>query len=105
MGSCVLGFDSSAISGSALETEIRRVVQVIEQYPETGRRVFQLVYDEFQRFLSRFLTEKGPTQKLGSVAQQAGKKETMGIQYTIELRKMLSDVPVRDEIREFLFKV
>ncbi|NNU44907.1 DUF1631 family protein [Ramlibacter sp. B156] len=63
MGSCVLGFDATAIGGSALETEIRRVVQVIEQYPETGRRVFQLVYDEFQRFLSRFLTEKGPTQK------------------------------------------
>lgn len=105
MGSCVLGFDATAISGSALETEIRRVVQVIEQYPETGRRVFQLVYDEFERFLSRFLTEKGPTQKLVSVAQQVEQKETMAIQYTIELRKMLSDVPVRDEIREFLFKV
>lgn len=105
MGSCVLGFDATAISGSALETEIRRVVQVIEQYPETGRRVFQLVYDEFQRFLSRFLTEKGPTQKLVSVAQQVEQKETMAIQYTIELRKMLSDVPVREEIREYLFKV
>lgn len=105
MGSCVLGFDSSAISGSALETEIRRVVQVIEQYPETGRRVFQLVYEEFLRFLSRFLTEKGPTQKLVSVAQQVEQKETMAIQYTIELRKMLSDVPVREEIREFLFKI
>lgn len=105
MGSCVLGFDAIQISGSALETEIRRVVQVIEQYPETGRRVFQLVYDEFQRFLSRFLTEKGPTQKLVSIAQQVEQKETMAIQYTIELRKMLSDVPVRDEIREFLFKV
>ncbi|HZN46008.1 MAG TPA: DUF1631 family protein, partial [Ramlibacter sp.] len=105
MGSCVLGFDAVQISGSALETEIRRVVQVIEQYPETGRRVFQLVYDEFQRFLSRFLTEKGPGQKLVSVAQQVEQKETNAIQYTIELRKMLSDVPVRDEIREFLFKV
>jgi hypothetical protein len=105
MGSCVMGFDATAIGGSALETEIRRVVQVIEQYPETGRRVFQLVYDEFQRFLSRYLTEKGPTQKLVSVAQQVEQKETMAIQYTIELRKMLSDVPVREEIREFLFKV
>ncbi|HZY16178.1 MAG TPA: DUF1631 family protein, partial [Ramlibacter sp.] len=105
MGSCVLGFDASSISGSAMEAEIRRVVQVIEQYPETGRRVFQLVYEEFQRFLSRFLTEKGPTQKLVSVAQQVEQKETMAIQYTIELRKMLSDVPVRDEIREYLFKV
>ncbi|MES2940498.1 MAG: DUF1631 family protein [Pseudomonadota bacterium] len=105
MGSCVLGFDSVTISGSALEVEIKRVVQVIEQYPETGRRVFQLVYDEFQKFLSRYLTEKGPTQQLVSVAQQVEQKETMAIQYTIELRKMLADMPVRDEIREFLFKV
>ena len=81
------------------------MVQVIEQYPETGRRVFQLVYDEFQKFLSRFLTEKGDTQRLVSVAQQVEQKETMAIQYTIELRKMLNDMPVRDEIREFLFKV
>lgn len=105
MGSCVLGFDTASINGTALESEIKRVVQVIEQYPETGRRVFQLVYEEFERFLSRYLTEKGPTQKLVSVAQQVEQKETMAIQYTIELRKMLSDVPVREEIREFLFKV
>ncbi len=105
MGSCVMGFDASSIGGSALETEIKRVVQVIEQYPETGRRVFQLVYDEFQKFLSRFLTEKGPTQRLVSVAQQVEQKETMAIQYTIEMRRMLNDMPVREEIREFLFKV
>jgi len=105
MGSCVLGFDAAAISGSALEAEIKRVVQVIEQYPETGRRVFQLVYEEFQKFLSKYLTEKGDTQRLVSVAQQVEQKEAMAIQYTIELRKMLSDLPVRDEIREFLFKV
>jgi Protein of unknown function (DUF1631) len=105
MGSCVMGFDASAIGGSALEIEIKRVVQVIEQYPETGRRVFQLVYDEFQKFLARFLTEKGPTQRLVSVAQQVEQKETMAIQYTIEMRRMLNDMPVRDEIREFLFKV
>jgi hypothetical protein len=105
MGSCVLGFNAAAINGSALEVEIKRVVQVIEQYPETGRRVFQLVYDEFQKFLSRFLTEKGDTQRLVSVAQQVEQKETMAVQYTIELRKMLDDIPVREEIREFLFKV
>jgi hypothetical protein len=53
MGSCVLGFDVT-VAGGAMESEIKRVVQVIEQYPETGRRVFQLVYDEFDKFLSRF---------------------------------------------------
>jgi type III secretion system FlhB-like substrate exporter len=80
-------------------------VQVIEQYPETGRRVFQLVYDEFQKFLARFLTEGNTAQRVVSVAQQMEQKETAAIQYTIELRKMLGDVPMRDEIREFLFKV
>ncbi|BDT70235.1 hypothetical protein os1_44280 [Comamonadaceae bacterium OS-1] len=105
MGSCVMGFDARAINGSALETEIRRVVQVIEQYPETGRRVFQLVFDEFVVFLSKFLTEKGSTQRLVSLAQQVEQKETLAIQYTIELRNMLKDMPVREEIRAFLFKV
>jgi hypothetical protein len=105
MGSCVMGFDASAIGGTALEAEIRRVVQVIEQYPETGKRVFQLVYEEFQKFLSKFLTEKGATQRVVSVAQQVEQKETLAIQYTIELRNMLKDVPVRTEIRDFLFKV
>ena len=81
------------------------MVQVIEQYPETGQRVFKLVYDEFVAFLSKYLTQSDATQRLMSVAQQVEQKETMAIQYTIELRKMLNDIPVRDEIREFLFKI
>jgi hypothetical protein len=105
MGSCVLGFDSRAISGSALETEIKRVVQVIEQYPDTGRRVFQLVYDEFQKFLSKFLTEKDMARKVVTLAQQVEQKETLAIQNTIEMRNMLNSMPVREEIRDFLFKV
>jgi hypothetical protein len=104
MGACAMGFDTTTINGTALEAEIRRVVQVIEQYPETGRRVFQLVYDEFEKFLAKFLTEKQSTSRLVSVAQQVEQKETLAIQYTIELRTMLKDMPVRDEIRDFLFK-
>jgi hypothetical protein len=104
MGSCVLGFDAT-VSGSALEIEVKRVVQVIEQYPETGRRVFQLVYDEFQKFLSKFLSEQGSAARVVTVAQQLEQKETMAIQYTIEMRSMLNDMPVREEIREFLFKI
>ena len=105
MGSCVMGFDASGINGSALETEIKRVVQVIEQYPETGRRVYQLVYDEFQKFLAQFLTGQALTQKAVSVAQQVEQKETLTIQYTIEMRNMLKDMPVSDAISQFLFKV
>lgn len=104
MGSCVMGFESN-VSSAALEAEIKRVVQVIEQYPETGRRVFQLVYDEFQKFLSTFLSEQGNAGRVVTVAQQVEQKETLSVQYTIELRKLLDDVPVRDEVREFLFKV
>ncbi|MDP2257696.1 MAG: DUF1631 family protein [Polaromonas sp.] len=104
MGSCALGFDVT-VSGGAMESEIKRIVQVIEQYPETGRRVFQLVYDEFDKFLSRFLSEQGSTARVVSVAQQVEQKETMAIQYTIEMRNMLNDMPVRDGIREFLFKI
>jgi len=47
-----MGFEASVINGSALEMEIKRIVQVIEQYPETGKKVFQIVYDEFQKFLT-----------------------------------------------------
>jgi ssDNA-specific exonuclease RecJ len=99
-----MGFESS-VGSQALEAEIKRVVQVIEQYPETGRRVFQLVYDEFQKFLSTFLSGQGNASRFVSVAQQIEQKETLSVQYTIELRKLLDDVPVRDEVREFLFKV
>ena len=104
MGSCVLGFEAD-VSSAELETEIKRVVQVIEQYPETGRRVFQLVYDEFQKFLSKFLSEQTHTQKVVGVAQQVEEKETAAIQYTIEMRNMLGTMPVREEIRDYLFKV
>ena len=105
MGSCVMGFDASGIQGSALEKEIKRVVQVIEQYPETGKRVYELVYSEFQKFLQKFLAGSGAAQKVASVAQQVEQKETLTIQYTIEMRNTLKDLPVREEIRVFLFKV
>lgn len=104
MGSCALGFDVT-VEGDVLETEIKRVVQVIEQYPETGRRVFELVYEEFDKFLSRFFADQGNVARAVSLAQQLEQKETMTVQYTIEMRSMLDDMPVREEIREFLFKV
>src|SRR5665811_68912 len=81
MGSCVMGFDASAINGSALETEIKRVVQVIEQYPETGKQVYQLMFEEFQKFLAKFLIDGAATQKVVSLAQQVEQKETLTIQY------------------------
>jgi hypothetical protein len=105
MGSCVMGFDGTGVQSNAMEGEVKRIVQVIEQYPETGKKVYQIVYEEFQKFLSKFLTGSDSAQKVVSVAQQVEQKETLAIQYTIEMRDMLKDMPVRDEIRDFLFKV
>ncbi len=105
MGACVMGFDTSSRQvGDALEIEIKRVVQVVEAYPDTGRRVFQTVLTEFERFLEHyFKNENEATRKGVSLAQQVEQRETLAIQYTIELRKMLNEVPVQEGIRQFLF--
>ena len=103
MGACAMGFEAASVSNARLEREIKRIVQVIEQYPETGRRVFQLVLDEFRKFLAQFLTEGGSAERVATLAQQVEQKEALAVQYTIELNKMLANLPVREEVREFLF--
>ena len=107
MGACVMGFDTSTRSvGDALEKEIKRVVQVVEAYPDTGRRVFQTVLTEFEKFLEHyFSSENEVTRKGVSLAQQVEQRETMAIQYTIELRRMLNEMPVQESVRAFLFQV
>jgi hypothetical protein len=40
-----------------------------------------------------------------SLAQQVEQRETLAIQYTIELRKMLNEMPVQEGVRQFLFHV
>jgi hypothetical protein len=107
MGSCVMGFDvHSRTLGDALDIEIKRVVQVVEAYPDTGRRVFQTVLNEFEKFLQNyFQNENDATRKGVSLAQQVEQRETLAIQYTIELRKMLNEMPVQEGVRNFLFHV
>ncbi len=107
MGACVMGLDSTSRSiGDALEREIKRVVQVVEAYPDTGRRVFQTVLVEFEKFLEHFFKNENEASKRGvSLAQQVEQRETLAIQYTIELRRMLNEVPVQEGIRQFLFQV
>ncbi|MDE1948118.1 MAG: DUF1631 family protein [Burkholderiales bacterium] len=107
MGACVMGFDSAAQNvGDALEKEIKRVVQVVEAYPDTGRRVFQTVLVEFEKFLEHYFSNENEATKKGvSLAQQVEQRETLAIQYTIELRRMLNEVPVQEGVRQFLFHV
>ena len=107
MGSCVMGFDATTRAvGDILEKEIKRVVQVVEAYPDTGRRVFQTVLIEFEKFLEHYFKNENEASRKGvSLAQQVEQRETLAIQYTIELRKMLNEVPVQEGVREFLFHV
>ena len=107
MGACVMGFEGNAdLIGTPLEAEIRRVVQVVEAFPDTGRRVFQAVLNEFEKFLEKYFREHNEATKAGvSLAQQIEQRETLAIQYTIELRKMLADVPVQEGVRDFLFHI
>ncbi len=114
MGGCVMGFAGGMDpadtrgdeQGEQLLKEIRRIVQTVEAYPDTGRRVFQTVLVEFERFLTTYFSEANEASRKGvSLAQQLEQREAYAIQYTIELRKMLETVPVHEGIREFLFKV
>lgn len=107
MGACVMGFDGSVpAGGAALEQEIKRIVQVVEAYPDTGRRVFQTVLTEFEKFLEHYFKDANEASRQGvSLAQQVEQREEKAIQYTIELRNMLADVPVQDAVRQFLFQV
>src|SRR4030095_474268 len=105
---CVVAFASAQTetSGEALSKEVKRVVQVVEAYPDTGRRVFQTVLVEFEKFLEHFFkNENEATRKGVSLAQQSERREALRIQYTIELRKMLNEMPVQEEVRQFLFQV
>ncbi len=107
MGACVMGFDATSRAvADTLEKEIKRIVQVVEAYPDTGRRVFQTVLTEFEKFLEHYFKNENETTRKGvSLAQQVEQRETLAIQYTIELRKMLNEVPVQEGVREFLFQV
>jgi Protein of unknown function (DUF1631) len=107
MGACAMGFDNAAAQlGQALESEIKRVVQVVEAFPDTGRRVFQTVLTEFERFLEDYFRSRNEQSKQAvTIAQQVEQRETLAIQYTIELRKMLDQARVPEGVRHFLFQV
>ena len=62
--------------------------------------------NEFEKFLENYFSNENETTRKGvSLAQQVEQRETLAIQYTIELRKMLNDVPVHEGVRDFLFQV
>ena len=107
MGACVMGFGTdSTAEDDVLGLEVKRIVQVVEAYPDTGRRVFQTVLNEFEKFLETYFREQNENSRKGvSLAHQLEQRETLAIQYTIELRRMLEEMPVQEGVRQFLFDV
>jgi Protein of unknown function (DUF1631) len=107
MGSSVMGFGGELAQVDAdIEQEFGRIVQVVEAYPDSGRTVFEMVLKELNAFLEKHFRENKATSRKGvTLAQQIEQREAMGVQYTIELRRMLDTVPVQDGIRQFLFEV
>jgi hypothetical protein len=105
MGACAMGLDHAEINGELLEREIKRLVQMIEQYPETGSKVFEFVLKEFEKFLGRASDQGKSAQKFATLAQQIEQKDALVIRYIIELRNMLDAVRVSDDVRQFLFRV
>lgn len=104
MGGCVLGFDPS-VPPRALEAEIKRIVQVIEQYPETGRRVYEMMLRELEQFLEGAVTQEPRLKRAADLATQLEQRGALTVQYTIELRRLLGTAPVHEGLRTFLFQV
>lgn len=104
MGACVLGFEASAPM-PALEAEIKRIVQTIEQYPETGRRVYELMLKEFETFLAQAVAQEPHLQRASVLATQLEQRGAATVQYTIELRRLLEQTSVHEGLRGFLFQI
>ena len=68
--------------------------------------MFSTVLTEFEKFLDHYFENENQASKRGvSLAQQVEQRVTLAIQYTIELRKLIANVPIHDGVREFLFQV
>jgi Protein of unknown function (DUF1631) len=104
MGAAVLGFEAAA-PPDLLEQEVRHIVQVVEQYPDSGQQVFAAMLKDFERFLSQHPRPEPVLPEGAAVAQQVEQQHILTVQYTIELRKLMGDQEVRPVVREFLFQI
>lgn len=105
VGSCAMGLSGDTLPCGALEHEVKRLVLLIEQYPDSGKRVYEQANEEFINFLTTFGTDPTHKEKVDCVICQKDQKEALSVQYAIALRDLLKEKPVQAEIREFLFKV
>lgn len=106
MGSVVLGLTGGSGEDEAIFAQVRGAVQVIEAYPDAGAQAFVSAMKDFEAFLEKHFREDNERSRKGvSLAQQLEQREALAIQYTIELRRMLDDLPVQEGVRQFMFGV
>ena len=106
LGSCALDLRAGDTAAEeSLAIELRRIVEVVEAYPDAGRRAFEVVLQEFDRFQAGNLAAGHATADHGlPLTQRVAQRETMVVQCTIELRRMVDGVPVHDGVHRFLFQ-
>ena len=106
LGSCALDLRAGDTAAEeSLAIELRRIVEVVEAYPDAGRRAFEVVLQEFDRFQAGNLAAGHALADHGlPLTQRVAQRETMVVQCTIELRRMVDGVPVHDGVHRFLFQ-
>jgi hypothetical protein len=107
MGACVMGFDSATRGvGEALERRSSASCRSSRPTPTPGGASSRPCSPSSRSSSSTTSRTRTRTPSKGvSLAQQVEQRETMAIQYTIELRRMLNEVPVQEGVRQFLFQV
>lgn len=105
MASCAMGFHAGHTERVALEAEVRRIVTVIEQYPDLGKQAYELLGEEFEKFINPLDLKPMSTLPAVNVMRQMEQREALQVSYTIEMRNLMLRSPVRGEIRTFLFEI
>lgn len=105
LASCARDMDGSGISARALETEISRLVLMIEQGAQADEAAYRHAHTEFKAFFSSHAA--GPQRSTAEDLRGApdGAKDVFAVQYTILLRQMLHETPIGPEVSDFLFTV
>jgi hypothetical protein len=104
MGTCVLGMDPLSSQYAHTENEIARIVQMIEQFPEVGLKVFEVGLAELDQFIRVQLNEHDLNQKVATFAQQIEQRGAYSVRYTLEMRQLLREFNIDPYIEEFLLK-
>ncbi|TXT41223.1 MAG: hypothetical protein FD135_462 [Comamonadaceae bacterium] len=105
VSSCILQPGDHIRPCGVFEEEIKRLILVIESFPEADLQVFEWAYSEFNQFLKQIHGEHPHDAITGCVACQQVQQEALAGQYRIAILDKLNHEPVEVEIRTFLSEI